>query len=91
MPVLGTLFRSASFEKNETELAIIVTPHLVQPARPGQHLRVPTDATVAANDIDRFLNGKQDLTQEEARGGPPARVAQGHILDLAEGDAHVAR
>ena len=91
VPVLGTLFRSASFEKNETELAIIVTPHLVQPARPGQHLRVPTDATVAANDIDRFLTGKQDLTQEEARGGPPARVAQGHILDLAEGDAHVAR
>jgi pilus assembly protein CpaC len=91
VPVLGALFRSAAFEKNETELAIIVTPHLVQPVKPGQRLNVPTDATVASNDIDRFLYGKQDLTQDEARGGPPARIAQGHILDLAEGGSHDAR
>ena len=35
VPVLGALFRSASYQKNETDLAIIVTPRLVRPARPG--------------------------------------------------------
>ena len=35
VPVLGALFSSKSYQKNETDLAIIVTPHLVRPARPG--------------------------------------------------------
>ena len=35
VPVLGALFRSTSYQKNETDLAIIVTPRLVRPARPG--------------------------------------------------------
>ena len=39
IPVLGVLFSSKSFQKNETDLAIIVTPHLVRPARPGEFSR----------------------------------------------------
>ena len=35
VPVLGTLFSSKSYQQNQTDLAIIVTPHLVRPARPG--------------------------------------------------------
>ena len=85
VPVLGALFRSQSFEKNETELAIIVTPRLVQPAKPGQRLRSPTDATIAANDVDRFLLGKQDVMRQ------PVRATRGHILDLADGGASVTR
>jgi pilus assembly protein CpaC len=86
VPVLGALFRSASFEKKETELAMIVTPRLVQPAVPGQKLRSPLDDTLPANDVDRFLMGKQDIRRVPA----PSRVAAnpaagGHILDLTEG------
>ena len=35
VPVLGALFSSKQYQKNETDLAIIVTPHLVRPTRPG--------------------------------------------------------
>src|SRR5216683_3239465 len=42
IPILGPLFRSDRFKRNETELAIIVTPYLVRPA-PAVALAVPTD------------------------------------------------
>src|SRR5439155_13409901 len=35
VPVLGQLFASRSYQKDETDLAFIVTPRLVRPARPG--------------------------------------------------------
>ena len=86
--LLGSLFRSTAFTKNETELAIIVTPHLVRPSRPGQPLRTPLDATSPVNDPDRFLIGKKELTPAEKRwmDNEPARTAQGHILDMRNGE-----
>ena len=47
--------RSASYQKQETDLAIIITPHLVRPARPGDAIRTPLDSTVSGNDADLFL------------------------------------
>jgi len=49
LPILGTLFRSTSYQRNETELVIVVTPYLVRPvsnqiAIPTQGYRAPTDA-----------------------------------------------
>lgn len=41
MPVLGALFRSKTFQKNESELVIIVTPYLVKPV--DQKLATPSD------------------------------------------------
>ncbi|HZZ23749.1 MAG TPA: type II and III secretion system protein family protein [Roseiarcus sp.] len=38
VPVLGALFRSTDFQKSQTDLVIIVSPHLVRPVRPSQHL-----------------------------------------------------
>ena len=58
VPVLGALFRSSAYQKNETDLVIIVTPSLVQPAAPGAHLATPFDNTVPSNDIDFFLFGQ---------------------------------
>ena len=43
VPVLGALFRSTSYQQNETDLVVIVTPHLVQPAAPGQRLATSMD------------------------------------------------
>jgi pilus assembly protein CpaC len=42
MPVLGALFRSDSFQKNETELVVIVTPYIVRPVS-SRHVAAPTD------------------------------------------------
>jgi pilus assembly protein CpaC len=81
VPILGTLFRSAAFERKETDLAIIVTPRLVKPARPGQRLKTPLDATAQANDADLFLLGQQEVPIAEARvSGTAPRPVSGHIL-----------
>ncbi|MFQ5625120.1 MAG: type II and III secretion system protein family protein [Methyloligellaceae bacterium] len=86
VPVLGALLRSASFEKNETELVIIVTPRLVHPAVPGQKLLTPFDKAVASNDVDFFLRGKMEgwkttLRREKRR--RREKAFHGHILDVA--------
>ncbi len=87
VPVIGTLFRSQSFERKETDLAIIVTPRLVKPAAPNQRLATPLDNTRSANDVDRFILGRQEVTTRQARrdANVPPRIAVGHILDLNGG------
>jgi len=99
VPVLGALFSSKSFQKNETDLAIIVTPHLVRPGRPGDVIRTPADDTLPPNDADFFLMGKMEMTKAEARAFTPAmaRVAAageqpftGHMLDMPRGISDAA-
>ncbi len=87
VPVIGALFRSQSFERKETDLAIIVTPRLVRPAAPNQRLATPLDNTRSANDVDRFVLGRQEVTARQARrdANVPPRNAVGHILDLNGG------
>ena len=83
VPILGALFRSTAFERKETDLAIIVTPRLVKPAKPGQKLKTPLDSTVPGNDFELFLAGRQEVSVNKARlaGGPPPPPT-GHILNL---------
>ncbi|MEO6360917.1 MAG: type II and III secretion system protein family protein, partial [Sphingomicrobium sp.] len=59
IPIIGTLFRSTGFQKEETELVIIVTPRLVRPARAGT-LKAPTDRVGPPNEADLFLLGRTD-------------------------------
>lgn len=56
IPILGALFRSSSFQKNETELVIIVTPHLVKPLDMTAQT-LPTDYYVEPNDFEFYLMG----------------------------------
>jgi len=99
VPVLGALFSSKSYQKNETDLAIIVTPHLVRPARPGDLVKAPTDETLPPNDVDFFLLGKTEMTHAQARAVTPvqARIADagnrpftGHMLDMPRGTSDAA-
>jgi pilus assembly protein CpaC len=84
VPVIGVLFRSAAFEKKETELVMIVTPRLVQPAPPGTRLKTPFDDNVPANDVDRFLLGKQE-TPKTAKTVSVKPAPGGHMLDMKDG------
>jgi pilus assembly protein CpaC len=61
IPVLGALFRSTEFRSRETELVVIVTPHLVKPGKPGALIATPLDTTIPTNDADLFLTGKLEL------------------------------
>ena len=56
IPVLGALFRSTEFQKNETELVIIVTPHLVKPLDMTKQT-LPTDAYIEPDDFEFYLLG----------------------------------
>src|SRR5260370_39551057 len=58
VPVLGTLFRSSSYQQQETDLVIIVTPRLVAPAAPRQQLASPPDSRMPANHVEFFLKGQ---------------------------------
>ena len=57
IPVLGALFRSSDYERNQSELVIIVTPHLVTPTR-GEALALPTDRVRPPTESELLLFGK---------------------------------
>jgi pilus assembly protein CpaC len=63
LPILGALFRSSSFQHNETELVIVVTPYIVRPVSDPNALRLPTDGWQPPNDLERIL-----LLRQSARG-----------------------
>jgi pilus assembly protein CpaC len=93
VPVLGTLFRSSQYLKNETDLVIVVTPHIVRPLPPTASIRSPLDGTLPANDIDFFLMGKAEVSPALARlaVGALDRPYVGHILDLPKnGEVYVS-
>lgn len=71
LPIIGSLFRSSSFQKGETELLIVVTPRLVQPIRPEQ-VRLPTDRVRDPVQADVLLNGNAYRTDPvEPNGSVP--------------------
>lgn len=57
LPIIGTLFRSTSFQRGETELMIVITPRLVAPIRPDQ-VRLPTDRIADPEPVDVLLDGE---------------------------------
>lgn len=57
IPVLGALFRSADYSRNQSELVIIITAHLVSPTR-GEALALPTDRIKIPTERELFLLGK---------------------------------
>jgi pilus assembly protein CpaC len=56
LPILGALFRSNSFRRQQTELVIVVTPYLVKPVDAAQ-IKLPTDGLKAPSDAERWLLG----------------------------------
>lgn len=57
VPVLGALFRSTSFQRNETELVIVVTPYIVRPISEDK-VSLPSDNIVESSDFERIFLGK---------------------------------
>ncbi|MEQ9042561.1 MAG: type II and III secretion system protein family protein [Alphaproteobacteria bacterium] len=70
LPIIGTLFRSSSFQRNETELAIIVTPYLVRPSSSGRMLGA-TDGLAMPSDFGRIVEGRV-FREQPPEAGPEA-------------------
>ena len=96
IPILGALFRSTNYQRNETELIIIVTPHLVKPLDMAKQA-LPTDSFVVPNDFEWYLLGTLEGTEKQpnqktpsspSSSGPPAPLMKrgglegnfGHIM-----------
>ncbi|MBE0453816.1 MAG: type II and III secretion system protein family protein [Roseovarius sp.] len=73
LPVLGALFRSADFQRNQSELVIIVSAHLVSPTR-GDALALPTDRVRLPTEADLFLRGR--VIKDAPRRGAAGEVAR---------------
>ncbi|HEX5645898.1 MAG TPA: type II and III secretion system protein family protein [Nitrospira sp.] len=81
VPILGALFRSSSFQKNETELVIIVTPHLVKPLDMNAQT-LPTDYFVEPNDFEYYMMGFPEKSGHGGKLGqrsPAAEVLSNRI------------
>jgi pilus assembly protein CpaC len=58
LPILGALFRSVSYQHDESELLVVVTAHLAKPVAPHEAPRLPTENELNdPNDIQLFLFG----------------------------------
>ncbi|HLO78063.1 MAG TPA: type II and III secretion system protein family protein [Magnetospirillum sp.] len=68
IPVLGALFRSSAFQRNETELVVILSAYVVQPVEQPT-MALPTDGFAPSSDLDRYLFGK--LQDTYARNSAP--------------------
>ncbi|MDZ4093866.1 MAG: type II and III secretion system protein family protein [Paracoccaceae bacterium] len=73
IPILGALFRSAEYQRAQSELVIIVTPHLVSPTR-GEALALPTDRVRIPTEKELFLFGK--VTGGNTQPGAAGEVAR---------------
>ncbi len=70
IPILGALFRSDEFVRDETELMIVVTPYIVRPT--AERLALPTDGFQLPNDYERIVWGGM---YRDSSGEPPSRLA----------------
>lgn len=57
IPILGALFKSNGWKRNETEIMIVITPYLVKPVSDSQ-IKLPTDGIHTPSDLERVLLGK---------------------------------
>ena len=87
VPVLGALFRSASYQRDQSELVIIITAHLVSPVR-GDALALPTDRIKPPSERDLFLYGRTAAGTRTPKQGAAGEVAKqdfsgsyGYVLD----------
>ncbi len=85
IPVLGALFRSADYQRSQTELVIIVSVHLVTPTR-GEALALPTDRVKLPSEADLFLHGR--VAKGARQSGAVGEVARqdftgsyGYVMD----------
>jgi pilus assembly protein CpaC len=89
VPILGALFRSASWRRQETELVIIVTPHLTTPTNDISTLPNPLAPPDEPNAIDLILMGRstsQPLAPVGEGVPPPPPVLPRETLVVAAGD-----
>jgi pilus assembly protein CpaC len=86
VPVLGALFSSSEFQRNETELVILVTPRLVKPLGTGPR-PLPTDHYQEPNDAEFYLLGREESGRKHRHDAAPAVEAKSQTQAAAAAPA----
>ena len=82
VPILGALFNSRAYQKNESELVVIVTPYIVNPARLSD-LKTPADRLNSGTDRQAILFGRLNRVYG-APGKHPQGVYHGNVGYIIE-------
>jgi pilus assembly protein CpaC len=77
IPILGALFRSVSYQRNETELLVVVTAHVAKPVAPHDAPHLPTDNELNdPSDVQLFLLGSYSGGHPDEAGGTMSQAAR---------------
>jgi pilus assembly protein CpaC len=77
IPILGLLFRSVSYQRNETELLVVVTAHLAKPVAPHDAPHLPTDNELNdPSDVQLFLLGSYGGGHQDDSSGTMKQAAR---------------
>jgi pilus assembly protein CpaC len=87
LPILGNLFKSQQWRRQETELVIVVTPYLVRPVD-AREIALPTDGYRNATDMQRILgnqlhDGQKDAERPKPQAAPPETVTPDKLAEAA--------
>jgi pilus assembly protein CpaC len=74
VPVLGALFKSNGWKRNQSELVIVVTPYLVKPVSDSE-IKLPTDGFNTPNDLERIILNKEAVNHMGQSDRPKPVVA----------------
>ena len=98
IPILGALFRSTRYQRDETELVIVVTPYLVRPVSNPNQIALPTDGFRNPDEAQRLLIGQDNDGRSgeqrpgaDRRPGPHRRARRRHRRRGLAGRAAPAR
>ncbi len=80
IPVLGALFRSTRYQKDETELVVIVTPHLVKPVD-GDELPLPTDSFEDPSPFESLMLGMLEKYRRHPGTDNTVETGSGPIIE----------
>jgi pilus assembly protein CpaC len=85
-PVIGALASSKQYQRRETELVIIVTPHLIKPVDPSKKMATPLDTTLPPSNVDLFAGNIDEIKVSDVNRAKSGKVraadGAGHFLDL---------
>ena len=76
LPILGALFRSTEFQRNETELVIAVTPYIVDPMK-SSNVKLPSDNFAPASQMEMFFYGALGATPSKPQNTTPTQSLEG--------------
>lgn len=71
IPIIGVLFRSSTFEKQSTELVLLVRPRLVKPLDPSAPPPLPTDYFDEPNWFEFYLMGRAEGFDDRVAAAEP--------------------